>query len=43
MKCPRCQQESPPDADFCPEYGAKLVSGPAAGPSTSRPRTRLWT
>ena len=23
MKCPRCQQESPSDADFCPECGAK--------------------
>ena len=21
MKCPRCQQESPADADFCPECG----------------------
>ena len=25
MKCPRCQQESPADADFCPECGAKLA------------------
>jgi class 3 adenylate cyclase/tetratricopeptide (TPR) repeat protein len=25
MKCPRCQQESPSDADFCPECGAKLA------------------
>ena len=25
MKCPRCQQVSPADADFCPECGAKLV------------------
>jgi class 3 adenylate cyclase len=25
MTCPRCQQESPPDADFCPECGAKLA------------------
>jgi class 3 adenylate cyclase len=24
MKCPRCQQETPSDADFCPECGAKL-------------------
>jgi hypothetical protein len=26
MKCPRCQQESPSDADFCPECGAKLAA-----------------
>jgi class 3 adenylate cyclase/tetratricopeptide (TPR) repeat protein len=26
MKCPRCQQETPSDADFCPECGAKLAS-----------------
>jgi len=26
MKCPRCQQESPADADFCPECGTKLVA-----------------
>ena len=26
MKCPRCQQESPADADFCPECGAKLAA-----------------
>ena len=25
MQCPRCQQESPADADFCPECGAKLA------------------
>jgi class 3 adenylate cyclase/tetratricopeptide (TPR) repeat protein len=25
MKCPRCQQETPLDADFCPECGARLV------------------
>ena len=25
MKCPRCQQESPSDVDFCPECGAKLA------------------
>src|SRR4030095_9330609 len=25
MKCPRCEQETPPDADFCPECGAKLA------------------
>ena len=24
MKCPRCQQETPADAEFCPECGAKL-------------------
>jgi predicted amidophosphoribosyltransferase len=24
MKCPRCQQEAPADADFCPECGAEL-------------------
>jgi class 3 adenylate cyclase/tetratricopeptide (TPR) repeat protein len=24
MQCPQCQQQSPPDADFCPECGAKL-------------------
>ena len=26
MQCPRCQQESPTDADFCPDCGAKLVA-----------------
>ncbi len=25
MQCPRCRHESPPDAEFCPECGAKLV------------------
>src|SRR4029453_17291231 len=25
MKCPRGQQETPADADFCPECGAKLA------------------
>jgi hypothetical protein len=25
MKCPRCQQEIPSAADFCPECGAKLA------------------
>jgi class 3 adenylate cyclase len=25
MQCPRCQQEAPSDAEFCPECGAKLV------------------
>jgi class 3 adenylate cyclase len=25
MKCPRCQQDVPPDAQFCPECGAKLA------------------
>src|SRR5687767_9546905 len=24
MKCPRCQQENPPQAKFCPECGAPL-------------------
>ncbi|MEK7700374.1 MAG: adenylate/guanylate cyclase domain-containing protein, partial [candidate division NC10 bacterium] len=26
MTCPRCQQAVPPDADFCPDCGAKLAS-----------------
>ncbi len=26
MTCPRCQQQSPPDADFCPHCGAKLAA-----------------
>src|SRR5215813_5517355 len=25
MKCPRCQQDTPSDADFCPQCGAKLA------------------
>jgi len=25
MKCPRCQQDAPSDADFCPECGTKLA------------------
>ncbi|MBI4589676.1 MAG: zinc ribbon domain-containing protein, partial [Candidatus Rokubacteria bacterium] len=25
MKCPRCRFETPSDAEFCPECGAKLV------------------
>ncbi|PYM84377.1 MAG: hypothetical protein DME09_08720 [Candidatus Rokuibacteriota bacterium] len=25
MKCPRCQHETPSDAEFCPECGAKLA------------------
>jgi len=31
MICPRCQQESPSDADFCPECGAKLAVCGACG------------
>ncbi|MBI2159615.1 MAG: alpha/beta fold hydrolase [Candidatus Rokubacteria bacterium] len=26
MACPRCEHETPPDAEFCPECGAKLVT-----------------
>src|SRR5438309_2196053 len=26
VKCPRCQQEAPSDAEFCPECGAKLAA-----------------
>jgi len=26
MTCPRCQQQSPPDADLCPHCGAKLAA-----------------
>src|SRR5438128_851392 len=26
MKCPRCQQEAPSDAEFCPECGAKVAA-----------------
>jgi predicted amidophosphoribosyltransferase len=26
MNCPRCQQDAPPDAEFCPECGAKLAA-----------------
>jgi class 3 adenylate cyclase len=26
MKCPRCERETPSDADFCPECGAKLAA-----------------
>ena len=26
MRCPRCQQETPADAEFCPECGARLVA-----------------
>jgi predicted amidophosphoribosyltransferase len=25
MECPRCQQDIPPDAQFCPECGARLT------------------
>ncbi len=25
MQCPRCQHETPPDAQFCPECGARLA------------------
>ena len=25
MPCPRCQHETPPDAEFCPRCGAKLA------------------
>src|SRR5207248_102912 len=30
MTCPRCQQPTPPDADFCPECGTKLALACAA-------------
>jgi len=26
MQCPRCQQDAPSDAEFCPECGTKLVA-----------------
>jgi class 3 adenylate cyclase/tetratricopeptide (TPR) repeat protein len=26
MKCPRCQQDAPPDAEFCPACGTKLAA-----------------
>ena len=26
MKCSRCQQDAPSDAEFCPECGAKLAA-----------------
>ena len=29
MKCPRCQQESPPPAKFCPECGTPLLGADA--------------
>ena len=39
MKCPRCQQESPADADFCPECAAKLaVVCVACGTANAPPR-----
>src|SRR5215475_2679399 len=25
MRCPRCEQETPSDAKFCPDCGSKLV------------------
>jgi len=31
MTCPRCQQQSPPDADLCPHCGAKLAAVCAPG------------
>jgi class 3 adenylate cyclase/tetratricopeptide (TPR) repeat protein len=37
MKCPRCQHESPSDADFCPECGAKLDVVCAACGTTNAP------
>jgi class 3 adenylate cyclase/tetratricopeptide (TPR) repeat protein len=37
MKCPRCQHESPSDADFCPECGAKLDVICAACGTTNAP------
>jgi RNA polymerase subunit RPABC4/transcription elongation factor Spt4 len=33
MKCPRCQHETPSDAEFCPECGARL-GGICAGCGT---------
>jgi predicted amidophosphoribosyltransferase len=26
MQCPRCQQDAPSDAEFCPECGTKLAA-----------------
>jgi ribosomal protein L40E len=37
MNCPRCQHESPSDADFCPECGAKLDVVCAACGTTNAP------
>jgi len=36
MNCPRCQQETPSDAAFCPKCGAKLHVGcPQCGVATA--------
>ena len=35
MKCPRCQQEAPPETKFCAQCAAPLVQGPTIGPSSS--------
>jgi class 3 adenylate cyclase len=41
MNCPRCQQETPADADFCPECGAKLAVV-CAGCGTANPPTHKF-
>jgi hypothetical protein len=44
MKCPRCQQENPADAQIRPECGASLAPyALSAGQSASRPGTPLGT
>ena len=37
MKCPRCEQDAPSDADFCPECGAKLALVCAGCGATNAP------
>jgi Double zinc ribbon len=31
MKCPRCQQENPPQAKFCLECGGSFKAAPRSG------------
>jgi class 3 adenylate cyclase/tetratricopeptide (TPR) repeat protein len=43
MKCPRCQQETPSDADFCPECGANLAVVCSGCGTTNAPTHKFCT
>ncbi len=41
MRCPRCRHETPPDAEFCPDCGARLTIACAACGTENAPEHRF--